>query len=211
MPKIILDPGHDPVFPGARAIFDEVTKARQIVALAEKQLKECGFNVLVVPDGLGGTSGNSNLIKKIEWINRHSTKQDILISVHCNAGGGEGTEVFYYDGDTFSRGVAEVYSNLLSEITNSPNRGAKPDTRAVAKRLGIIRDTKPIPAILSENGFVDSHADAAKGPELYAEALHQIIHRITHTECKKKIEPVDNFEQKYYALKEQVKKLLDNY
>ncbi len=211
MAKVILDPGHDPAFPGARAIFDEVTKVRQIVALAEKQLKKCGFNVLVVPDGLGGMNGNENLIKKIEWINKHSTKNDILISVHCNAGGGEGTEVYYYAGDAFSRGVAEVYSNLLSEITNSPNRGAKPDTWTRHNRLGIIRDTKPIPAILSENGFVDSYADAAKGPELYAEALHQIVHRITHTECKNKIEPINNFEQKYYALKEELKKLLDNY
>lgn len=206
--KIILDPGHDPKFIGARAIFDEVTKARQIVALAEKQLKQCGFNVVVVPDGLGGRNGHENLIYKIEWINKHSTSKDILISVHCNAGGGEGTEVFYYDGDRFSLGVAQVYSNLLSEITNSPNRGAKPDTASRAGRLGIIKDTNPIPALLSENGFVDSHADANKPPELYAEALHQIIHRITHTECNQVISLKDNYEQKYYALKDGLNNLI---
>ena len=211
MAKVILDPGHDPKFIGARAIFDEVTKARQIVALAEEQLKKCGFNVVVVPDGLGGRDGNENLINKIEWINKHSTSKDILISVHCNAGGGEGTEVYYYGGDNYSLGAAQVYSNLLSEITNSPNRGAKPDTASRAGRLGIIRDTKPIPALLSENGFVDSHSDASKPPELYAEALHQIIHRITHTECNKTIPLKGNFEQKYYALKKGLKDLLDNY
>lgn len=207
--KIILDPGHDPKFIGARNIFDEVTKVRQIVACAEKQLKRCGFNVVVVPDGLGGNNGNENLIHKIEWINRHSTNKDFLISVHCNAGGGEGTEVFYYGGDNFSCGVAQVYSNLLSEITNSPNRGAKADTTSRFGRLGIIRDTKPIPALLSENGFTDSHADANKPPELYAEALHQIVHRYTHTSCKEKIQPLENFEGKYYNLKAGLKNLLD--
>lgn len=209
--KIVLDPGHDPKFIGARAIFDEVTKVRQIVSCAEKQLVKCGFDVIVVPDGLGGNTANENLIEKIEWINKNSEKKDLLISVHCNAGGGEGTEVLFYGGDNYSRGIAQSYCDILAEVTNSINRGVKPDTMTRFGRLGIIKDTVNIPALLSENGFVDSHADAGKPPETYAEALHRFVHSFTGTTCNEVIQIKDNYEQKYYALKEGLKNLLTNY
>ncbi len=211
MKRIILDPGHDPKFPGARKIFDEVTKARQIAAFAYDQLKKEGFDITVVPDGLGGNTGNENLIHKIEWINQRFNKDDALISIHCNAGGGEGSEVFYYAGDNYSKGVAEVYSNLISQITGAPNRGAKPDTSAAAGRLGIIRQTKPIPAVLSENGFVDNINDSTKRPELYAEAIHQFVHYLTGTTCAQKVEIKDSFEQKYYDIKKELQDLLAKY
>lgn len=211
MKRILLDPGHDPQFQGASKIFNEVVKARQIAAFAYAQLKKEGFDVTIVPDGLGGNNGNENLIHKIEWINQRFNRNDILVSIHCNAGGGQGSEVLYYAGDNYSKGVAEVYSNIISQITGAPNRGAKPDTAAVAKSLGIIRQTKPIPAVLSENGFVDNINDSTIRPELYAEAIHQFFHYMTGTKCNQTVEVKDSFEQKYYDLKKGLQDLLANY
>jgi len=209
--RIVLEAGHDPKFPGYKGLFDEVIKARQIVSIVKEHLKKEQFDVLVVPDGLGGADSNENLIRKIEWINRNSDRKDILVSVHCNKGEGDGIEVFYCEGDDYSREVAQMYSNFLADITGSPNRGATPDTLSRSGRIRIIRDTKPTLAVLSKNGFVDSYSDAARPPELYAEAIHKLVHYLTKTECKFPIGTRENFEQKYYRLKEELKRILENY
>lgn len=212
--KIILEAGHSKKFPGMVGIIKENDKVREIVRIAQKVLAAEGFEVLIVPDDLGGDSANDNLVRKIEWINQHAGKKDFLISVHCNAFSSPeavGTEVWYFGGSDYSKQIAVQYADLLSQITESPNRGVFPDTSSRLGRLGIIRSTKPI-ALLSENGFVTNPQDAAKPAGLYAEAIHRFIHSFTG---KTHVDQPDipsvpdlHWEDKYKNLKSEIQRVL---
>src|SRR5690606_5916997 len=82
---------------------------------------------------------------------------DIFLSIHINAGGGVGFESYIYNGNVSSSTIA--YQNILHEeivkTTGWNDRGKKRANYAV------LRETK-MPAILTENGFIDRTTDANK-------------------------------------------------
>ncbi|OPA77530.1 hypothetical protein BVG16_13850 [Paenibacillus selenitireducens] len=89
----------------------------------------------------------------------NKTKADMLVSIHCNAGGGAGGfESFTYNGSTNAATAAfqnvlhgEIYSRLKGFGVN--DRGQK---RA---NLHMCRESK-MPAVLIENLFIDVDSDA---------------------------------------------------
>lgn len=171
MATLIIEAGHDPKFQGSAG---EVDWVRQVIA----ELRNfCDFTL--VPDGLGGGTGNGNLINKINWINQNSGPNDFLISVHENAGGGTGNEVWYFGGSDYSKNKAITFSEFMKETTGRPNRNAHPDTSNRWGRLGIIRDTEPS-AWLVEAGFGDApgNADEAVGPKAYARGIAKFIQHL---------------------------------
>ena len=119
-----------------------------------------GFKVVLTRDGdlvtglSNGYSLNQSLQARCDISN--NAKADIFISCHINAGGGTGQEILIYG----TGGRAEVLANkLLPYLVNAgqwANRGIKvvhdyvtgPNTNA--------------PAILTENGFIDTVSDANK-------------------------------------------------
>lgn len=98
-----------------------------------------------------GTSVNSSLQKRAEISNRENC--NYFVSIHCNAGGGTGTEVLILK----KGGQAEKLANaVLSEITKKMNlisRGVK------EANLLVLRETV-CPAILVETAFLDHPSDA---------------------------------------------------
>ncbi len=167
MKKVILEAGHDKVFQGAVGFRNEVDVSRLIQRQTLALLEGTEIKVLAVPE-VGGKSSIDNLKRKIAWINNNSTSRDLLISLHLNAGGGTGVEVFYTSNK--NKDLAVEYSKILSTITGLRDRGAKPDTLTQHKRLAILRETRPL-ALLSENGFVDSKIDSASPSGKFAYAL----------------------------------------
>ncbi|NNU91809.1 N-acetylmuramoyl-L-alanine amidase [Geobacillus sp. NFOSA3] len=85
-------------------------------------------------------------------------KADLLISVHINAGGGTGFESYIYNGKVSAATVAYqnvIHAEIMKAIGGVRDRGKKRANYAV------LRETK-MPAILTENLFIDNKTDAAK-------------------------------------------------
>jgi N-acetylmuramoyl-L-alanine amidase len=82
---------------------------------------------------------------------------DYFISVHINAGGGTGFESYIYNGNVSSATIA--YQNVIhAEIVKAINVTDRGKKRA---NYAVLRETK-MPAILTENLFIDNANDAAK-------------------------------------------------
>ncbi|WP_454191564.1 N-acetylmuramoyl-L-alanine amidase family protein [Paenibacillus sp. Marseille-Q7038] len=80
---------------------------------------------------------------------------DYFLSIHINAGGGTGYEDFVYPGS--STRAANYQSNMHNEIiklNTLTDRGQK------TANFHVLRESR-MPAILTENGFIDSNSDAA--------------------------------------------------
>jgi len=85
---------------------------------------------------------------------------DLLVSIHCNAGGGAGGfESFRYTGGSAaSRSLQNVlHTDIMAALKpyNVIDRGQK------AKNLHMCRESR-MPAVLTENLFIDVAADATK-------------------------------------------------
>jgi N-acetylmuramoyl-L-alanine amidase len=82
---------------------------------------------------------------------------DIFVSIHINAGGGVGFESFIFNGNVSeaTRANQNVIHQEIIRATGWNDRGKKRENYAV------LRETK-MPAILTENGFIDNTTDANK-------------------------------------------------
>jgi len=82
---------------------------------------------------------------------------DFLISVHINAGGGNGFETFIFPGvgGVTKRNQDILHAEVMKELDGVRDRGKK---RA---DFHMLRETK-MDAILTENLFIDNAGDAAK-------------------------------------------------
>ena len=92
---------------------------------------------------------------------------DLFISIHLNAGGGEGVECYTWKGEKIKQ-AASICNNIAA--LGFKNRGIKDGSS-----LYVIKHTKA-PAILVECCFVDSTGDAAKyNAYKIAEAIYKAI------------------------------------
>lgn len=112
-----------------------------------------------------GTSVNSSINKRVSIANANQV--DYFISVHCNAGGGTGTETLVYKRGGQAEQLANRIQTAVVEALALKNRGVK------EANLGVLRDTA-CPAVLVELGFIDHPSDAvllAGKKELFADAI----------------------------------------
>jgi N-acetylmuramoyl-L-alanine amidase len=89
----------------------------------------------------------------------HAYKGDIMISLHCNAGGGKasGTEVFYRGSD--DKAMATKLSAAVARVLGIPDRGPKLEKDSQHKSLAVLEFDK---CWLLEIGFIDHAGDRAK-------------------------------------------------
>lgn len=110
--KYTTDPkmGKQFTFPDGFTFYEGVNN-RAISRFLEKKLDALGIQYNVVYDKVLDLS----LDLRIQKINRiASTRKDcILLSIHSNAGGGQGFEVFTSVGQTKSDEYAEVFAKLI--------------------------------------------------------------------------------------------------
>lgn len=90
---------------------------------------------------------------------------DRLLSIHCNAGGGTGTETFYctYDDPSTAPDIAfsqKIQADMVS-YGSWNNRRCEDDINYLAYHLGVLRYSSAT-ACLNEIGFVDTSGDATK-------------------------------------------------
>ncbi len=151
MAKYNVHGGHNRKVPGASGILDEVTEDRKVKNAVIKYLKAQGHTVYDCTDDAGTTQGK-NLANIVAKCNAHTV--DLDISIHLNAGGGTGCEVYYTSskGKTYAGKVSAAVASALG----IKDRGAKE-----SDTLYVLNHTTA-PAILVECCFVDSKTDKSK-------------------------------------------------
>ncbi|MFT8310364.1 MAG: peptidoglycan-binding protein [Sporolactobacillus sp.] len=150
MAKYSIHAGHNTFVPGAQGFIKEEVVDRKIKDAVIKYLRAGGQTVYDDTDHEGKTQ-NENLAAIVRNVNAH-TGLALAVSIHLNAGGGTGIEVYQYDSKTDV--VATRVLNNICAVTGLRSRGTKKNTS-----LYVLRNTKS-PAILVECGFVDTKTDA---------------------------------------------------
>lgn len=155
--KICIDAGHNHSGWDTGAMANNLKEQDVTFLIAEKLcniLNAYGIQTAVTRKSAKenlGTSVNSSLKKRAEISNQE--KCDYFISIHCNAGGGTGTEVLVIKKGGQAEKLAEfVLSEILKKM-NLRSRGVK------EANLLVLRETL-CPAILVETAFIDHPSDA---------------------------------------------------
>jgi len=147
--KYGVDIGHNcpPVDIGAVGIRKEDDLNKQVGVLVMEKLKALKHEVVYCTPS-SASNLESSLFKRITKANEQNV--DIYVSIHFNAGGGRGTEVFAISNE--SKAIAKRVVDAISSL-GYVNRGVKNGSF-----LYVLKNTK-MPAILVEGGFVDSKED----------------------------------------------------
>lgn len=148
MARIYLSPstqdGNQYAGGGSGITDSEEYWCRKVCDVADDILRAAGHTVYV-----GGTiSVGSNVADS----NRRGV--DAHVDVHTNAGGGSGTEAWYYTGSTKGKKLAEAVYKRVAAESNEPDRGVKHNTTFYATRA-----TKA-PATIIEMLFHDDPKEA---------------------------------------------------
>lgn len=152
MAKYNVHGGHNRKVPGASGILDEVTEDRKVKDAVIKYLRAAGHTAYDCTDD-AGTTQSKNLANIVAKCNAHSGIT-LDISIHLNAGGGNGDEVLYTSSK--AKVFAEKVSAAVANALKIKNRGAKE-----RDNLYVLNHTTA-PAILVECCFVDSKTDKSK-------------------------------------------------
>lgn len=167
-PIIILDNGHGMETPGKRSpIWSDRTQLleyefnRDVVRRIEAALNERGIaNVVLVPEW--NDVSLTERVKRANDITKGNKGGAILISVHANAGGGTGWEVYTSPGQTKSDPLATIlYNEAEKEFApdgwrmRADHSDGDPDKES---NFYILTKTS-CPAMLSENFFMDTEKD----------------------------------------------------
>jgi len=148
--KIAIAGGHSRKAQGAVGYLNEYECDRAYVAQLIPALQAVGHTVINCSNEKDNQ--NSELSEEVRIAN--SSGADLFLAVHFNAGGGTGTEVWYYDGDDSARKLAAQMSVNVASALGLRDRGAKG-----TRDLYVLRNTK-MKAVLLEVCFVDTEADA---------------------------------------------------
>ena len=126
-----------------------------MIALAcRDELVRHGVNVLMSRE----TDANDPVSDEVKECNKYSP--DLAVSIHNNAGGGDGAEAFYHHGGGLSKTAAQQILGEIEKLGQN-SRGAKIRKNASGNDYYyFIRETSA-PAVIVECAFVDNKADLA--------------------------------------------------
>lgn len=162
--KFGIDLGHG-VNPdrGAVGNIAEETIIDSVGKLVINKLKELGHSIIELRPA-NATSVSNSLYQRYNKSDYYNV--DMCVSIHANAGGGTGTEVFTYNAKEVQQARA-VLNNVCS--LGFKNRGIKDGSH-----LAMVKRPKA-PAMLIEVCFVDNKTDVdlynSVGPEKIADAI----------------------------------------
>lgn len=164
---VVIDPGHGYDCSGSNVdgrttteIFTALSAGLKLRDLINNN--NCGWTVHMTRT-TNGNCGWSSVTQRATMSNNWNATR--FISIHCNAGGGTGTETFYCNQSASPTAQDQAFGQKVQD--NMVVEGQWNDRRMVEDRsylpfhLGVLR-TNNAPACLSEIGFVDFTSDAAK-------------------------------------------------
>ena len=196
--KIILDPGHGGRDPGAIGAplanppegmepnerLQEKDVTLNVSLLAAAALRELGYTVLLTREA----DVNVPLHERTGMA--LAEQVDAYISIHANAGGGTGSEVWYQDGDESSRAFAAALEKGIYDMELVPNRGLKVGSSAT--RTNWYTFSQLANDALLELAFLDHESDALqlqRHPDRFAQGIangiqaHLPLDRGIHARC----------------------------
>lgn len=148
--KINVNGGHTRYVKGAVGYLDEYVEDRKIVERLIPELRRRGCTV--TDSSSEERTVNGDLQYQVRIAN--ASGAEFAVSIHLNAGGGRGTECYYFGGDAYGYRVAADMSKRVAAALGLPNRGAKDGSN-----LYWVRNTN-MTAVLLEVCFVDTAGDA---------------------------------------------------
>lgn len=154
MSKIYLDPGHGGTDPGAVGNGLQEKNVTLAISLKVRDILNRDYEGHSIRMSRT-TDVTRSLAQRTNDAN--SWGADYFVSIHINAGGGTGYEDFIYNGNVSSNTVNyrdKLHAEILKQV-DFRNRGKK---RA---NFHVLRESN-MPAVLTENGFIDTVADANK-------------------------------------------------
>lgn len=154
---LVIDPGHGGSDPGAVGYgLKEKEVTLNTALLLKPLLAKTPLNVKYTRE----TDVTLDLVKdRVSYA--LSVKGDMFVSIHANAGGGTGSETYYYGKKatnpyvTDSKLLAEYIQKRLVVAMETKNRGFKHGN------FHVIRENR-MPAVLVELAFIDTKADNDK-------------------------------------------------
>lgn len=168
--NITVNGGHTPTAPGARGYIDELREDRKLKDALIAELRARGHEVTdtTSPDWM---DQNSDLAQQCAACN--TSGAELNLSVHFNAGGGKGPEVWYWQGNEQGEKYAAKISKAIADAMGRPNRGAK-----TGIGYYFLKHTHKT-ALIIETCFVDTPEDATAyltaGPAKVAAAIADAI------------------------------------
>lgn len=179
--KIGIDCGHTITGPnyGAVGLIKESEETRVIGNKVIALLKQAGHTIV---DCTVNTASNNtaSLSSRVSKANAQSL--DLFVSIHFNAGGGKGSEVFTYGGTKHSEAI-RILENL--NRIGFINRGVKDGSH-----LAVIKGTKAR-SMLVEVCFVDTKLDV----DLYKKNIDNVAKAITEGVIGKTISNENNINE----------------
>lgn len=167
MVKIKIDPGHGGTDPGAVGNgLQEKNLTLQISKRIRDMLLEYeNTQVSLTREGDQTLSLNQRTDMANEW------GADFILSIHINASGGTGYEDYRYNKLSPSSPTGKIQSHIHAGVMEEISKFGVRDRGAKAANFHMLRESN-MPAVLSENLFIDTTADAnlLKQPE-FIEAL----------------------------------------
>lgn len=154
MATVFLSAGHGGTDPGAVANgLQEKDINLQVLLSCKEELER--HDIRVIASRL--TDANDPVSEEVKEAN--ASGADIAVSFHCNAGGGDGWEAFYYSSSVNGRNLASRIEKYIKALGQNI-RGLK-----TGDHLFFVKNTK-MPAVLVESFFVDNLADLQIGDTL---------------------------------------------
>lgn len=154
MTKIFIDPGHggsDPGAVGNGLIEKNITLqiARRINAILMNEYTGVTTRMSRTGDQTVSLSQRTNMANA--W------GANYFLSIHINSGGGTGYEDYIYNGSV-SAATRSYQTRMHTEIMKQVDFRDRGSKRA---NFHVLRESR-MPAILTENGFIDNRTDANK-------------------------------------------------
>lgn len=152
--KIFIDPGHGGSDPGAVGNGLKEKDLTLAIALECRKVLANEYTGHLIKMSRT-TDATVSLVQRTNAANAWGA--DFFLSIHINAGGGTGFESFRYvqKGSSTTMKVQKEVHSAVVKASGYKDRGQK------YKNLHVLRESK-MPAILTENGFIDTAADAKK-------------------------------------------------
>lgn len=158
---ILLDFGHGPETLGKRSpVWEDGSQLfeykfnREICDLIIKDLQYYKINYELIADRNKDTSLNER-VKRANELNKKYTKS-LYLSIHANAGGGTGWEVYTSKGETESDKYASIFFNeMKSEFPDMTFRKDELDGDVDKEENFYVLKYTNMPAVLTENFFMD--------------------------------------------------------
>ena len=154
MAKVFLSAGHGGSDPGAVANgLREKDINLQVLLSCKEELERHGVTAVCSRT----TDANDPVSDEVKEAN--AAGADLAVSFHCNAGGGDGFEAFYYSGSSNGKKLAQCLEKRVKALGQN-SRGLK-----TGDHLYFVRKTT-MTAVLAESFFVDNLADMQIGDTL---------------------------------------------